>query len=176
MPEPSDFQKALVEEATYLRGLIIRSYSQIEFLLADISVKLDLRFPYLISKRISAVRQISERDGYGAYKNDLNKVCDDLLYYDELRNFMAHGFMMLTTDKKDSHRFEFRMYQRKSKEEFELHQIHVTLPLLEKASQEITNYVADAVRLFARIYLEKRIEQPKDGALLEPKNNPSEQS
>jgi hypothetical protein len=36
----------------------------VEFLLADISVKLDLRFPYLIEKRIKAVRRNAEREGY----------------------------------------------------------------------------------------------------------------
>ena len=79
MTAPSEFQKALVEEATYLRGLfILRSYSQVEFLLADISVKLDLRFPYLIKRRINAVRAIADREGYEVYKDELNKVCDDL--------------------------------------------------------------------------------------------------
>ena len=39
MTEPTELQKSLIDEATYLRGRIITSYSQIEFLLADISVK-----------------------------------------------------------------------------------------------------------------------------------------
>jgi hypothetical protein len=57
-------QRSLVEEATYLRGSILRSYSQVEFLLADISVKLDLKFPYQIKDRIKAVKRIAERPGY----------------------------------------------------------------------------------------------------------------
>jgi hypothetical protein len=34
-------QKALIDECIYLRGRIITSYSQVEFILADISVILD---------------------------------------------------------------------------------------------------------------------------------------
>jgi hypothetical protein len=100
---PSEFQKALIEEATYLRGKIIRSYSQVEFLLADLSVKLDLKFPYRISKRIAAAKWITEREGYESYKEELGRVCDELLEYDELRNFMAHGFMTIITDKAENH-------------------------------------------------------------------------
>jgi hypothetical protein len=49
LTEPTEQQKSLVDEALYLRGRIVASYAQVEFLLADISVKLDLRFPYLIA-------------------------------------------------------------------------------------------------------------------------------
>ena len=55
--EPTEQQKSLVDEALYLRGRIVASYAQVEFLLADISVKLDLRFPHLIDARITAVQR-----------------------------------------------------------------------------------------------------------------------
>ena len=69
--EPSDLQKSLVDEALYLRGRIVAAYAQVEFLLADLVVKLDLRFPYLIDKRIKAVKQIAERSGYSDYKQEI---------------------------------------------------------------------------------------------------------
>lgn len=59
----TDEQKALVDECIYLRGRIITSYSQVKFILADISVILDLKFPYLISKRITAAKEIADRLG-----------------------------------------------------------------------------------------------------------------
>ena len=74
----TDEQKALVDECIYLRGRIITSYSQVEFILADISVILDLKFPYLISKRIKAAKEIADRPGYEAYKDELHSVCDGL--------------------------------------------------------------------------------------------------
>ena len=110
--QPSDLQKSLIEEATFLRGKILTSYAQVEFLLADLSVKLDLKFPYRIQDRIKAAKRISERPGFETYKDELATVCDQLLEYDEIRNLMAHGFLMLTTDKKGNHKFDMRLYQR----------------------------------------------------------------
>ena len=123
-----------------------------------LTVKLDLKFPHLIKDRIKAMRGIFERDGYGVYKKDLTKVCDELLQYDEMRNFMAHGFLILTTDRKDNHQLEFRLYQREGQGTFNLVTIQTTVPLLRVAAEQITEYVSDAVRLFGRIYLEQKLE------------------
>ena len=117
-----------------MRGRIVTSYSQVEFLLADISVKLDLKFPYLIKDRIKAVRSILERDGYNNYKVDLANVCDELLQYDEMRNFMAHRFLTLTTDRQDNHLLEFRLYQRDGQGTFNLVTIQTTVPILSVLS------------------------------------------
>jgi hypothetical protein len=59
--EPTERQKALVDEALYLRGCTIASYAQVEFLLADLVVKLELRFPYVIDARIKSVKKGSRR-------------------------------------------------------------------------------------------------------------------
>lgn len=159
MSQPSDWQKSLIVEATELRGRIVTSYSQVEFLLADISVKLDLKFPYLIKKRIAAAKSIAERSGFEKYKNELIKICDDLLQFDELRNFMAHGYMELMTDKQGNHEFTFRMYQRENGETFKLVIIKTTVVYLGDAAERITEYVSQAVQLFRRIYLEMGIEE-----------------
>jgi hypothetical protein len=62
--EPTEHRRSLVDEALYLRGRIVPSYAKVEFLLADLVAKLDLRFPYLIEARIKAVKRIAEREGY----------------------------------------------------------------------------------------------------------------
>jgi len=159
MTEPTELHKSLIDEATYLRGRIVTSYSQVEFLLADISVKLDLKFPYLIKDRIKAVRSILERDGYNNYKVDLANVCDELLQYDEMRNFMAHRFLTLTTDRQDNHLLEFRLYQRDGQGTFNLVTIQTTVPILRGVADQITEYVSHAVQLFGRIYLEHKLER-----------------
>jgi hypothetical protein len=158
MTEPTDLQKSLVDEALFLRGRIGASYSQVEFLLANISVKLDLRFPYLINDRIKAVKRIAEREGYEDYKEDLDRICDELLQYDDLRHFMAHGFMSLTTDKKDNHQFEFLRYQREGDGKFTLLSAKRTVERLRQAFGDITEYVSHTVKLFERIYREKKLE------------------
>ena len=50
MPEirPEQWVIDLIERATYLRGRYLTSYAQCEFLLADLSVKVDNRFRYAI--------------------------------------------------------------------------------------------------------------------------------
>ena len=156
--EPTELQRSLVDEAMLLRGRIVASYSQVEFLLADISVKLDLRFPYLVKDRIKAVKRIAERNGYEVYKEDLDRMCDELLRYEELRHFMAHGFMSLTTDKKDKHQFEFRRYQREGDGKFTFTSAQTTVAHLRQAAGDITEYVLNAIRLFERIYREQKLE------------------
>lgn len=159
MSQPSELQKSLIEEATYLRGKILTSYAQVEFLLADFSVKLDLKFPYRISDRIKAAKRICERPGYEGYKDELSQVCDDLLAYDEMRNLMAHGFLMLTTDKKGNHKFDFMLYQREGEGKFNRLDVETTVERLRASADHIVEYVKRAVALFSRIYLEKKLEQ-----------------
>jgi hypothetical protein len=48
----------LIDEALYLRGRIIAAYAQVEFLLADLVVKLDLHFHYKIEDRIKAIKKL----------------------------------------------------------------------------------------------------------------------
>jgi hypothetical protein len=159
MAEPSPLQKSLVEEVTYLRGRIITAYAQVEFMLADISVKLDLKFPFRIRERIKAAKQTGDREGYEVYKAELDRICDELLVYDEMRNVMAHGHLSLTTDKKNNHEYEFRMYRGTQKGEFELLIIKTNTTRLKAAVQVIDDYVQRAHDLFRRIYTEKGLEK-----------------
>ena len=156
--EPSDRQKALVDEAIYLRGRIVASYAQVEFLLADLVVKLDLHFPYLVDARIKAVKKIAERPGYEIYREELDRVCDELSQYDELRHFMTHGFLSLTMDRKDNHQFEFLRYQREGDGKFNMLAAKTTIERLRQAAQDIGEYVSHVIGLFERIYREKKLE------------------
>jgi hypothetical protein len=156
--EITDRQKALIDEALWLRGRLIASYSQVEFLLADISVKLDLRFPYLIKDRIKAVKRIGDRPGYEGYGAALNRICDDLLRFDEIRVFMAHGFMRLDTDKLGNHRFELLRYTREADGKFTLLTAKTDIIRLRDAAEHITEYVSNVLKLFERTYREKKLE------------------
>jgi hypothetical protein len=91
--KPNEYQKKLTEEACLLRGRIISGYSMVEYVLAGISVQMHLKFPYRIAARIKAAKKIVEQAGYEAYRNDFHRVCDALLRFDDLRNFMAHGIL-----------------------------------------------------------------------------------
>jgi hypothetical protein len=159
MQELTDLHKSLIDEALYLRGRIVAAYAQVEFLLADISVKLDLRFPYLVKDRIKAVERIADREGYGIYKEAIERVCDELLEYDDLRHFMTHGFLSLEVDKQQNHKFEFLRYQRESSGQFNLLSADTTIENLRDAANDITEYVSNTVRLFERIYREQKLEK-----------------
>ena len=158
MTEPTELQKSLVDEALFLRGRIVASYAQVEFLLANISVKLDLRFPYLIKDRIKAVKKIAEKEGYEIYREELDELCEELLEYDEIRHFMAHGFLSPTTDRNNNHQFEFLRYQRDGEGSFTLISAKTDIPRLKDAADHITDYVSKAVNLFERIYREQKLE------------------
>jgi hypothetical protein len=117
-----------------------------------------LRFPYVIDARIRAVQKIAERPGYELYRDDLNRVCNELLLYDELRHFMTHGFMRMDVDKAGNHRFEFLRYVREGNGRFTMRGARTDIESLRQAVVEIGDYVSDTVRLFEKIYREKKLE------------------
>jgi hypothetical protein len=157
----TDEQKKLVDDIIYLRGRIVTSYCQVEFLLADIAVKLELKFPYLISARLKAAKRIVEREGYEAYKAELEDICDGLSQYDDIRKFMAHGWANLQVDKQGNHKFELLMYERIGEGQFELMSATSTRERLLDAANDINAYTAKVISLFHRIYLEQGLEKPE---------------
>jgi hypothetical protein len=157
----SDENKKLIDDIVYLRGRIVTSYCQVEFLLADIAVKLELKFPYLISARLKAAKRIAEREGYEAYKAELEEVCDGLGEYDNIRKFMAHGWAVLEVDKAGGHRFELLMYERKGEGQFELMRAQTTRERLLEAANDINEYTGKVINLFRRIYFERGLETPE---------------
>jgi hypothetical protein len=148
----------LIDEAIYLRGRIISSYAQVEFLLADFVAKLEDRFAYLIDSRIKGVKRIAEMPGYEIYKDELAKVCDELLIYDDLRHYMAHGFMRMDVDNTGGHRFEFLRYVREDQGKFQMMSAKTDICRLQQAVTDIGSYVRDVINLFERIYREKKLE------------------
>jgi hypothetical protein len=155
---PREQTVALVKELTHLRGRIITSYAQVEFLLADFSVKINVDFPYRIKDRIKAAKKIVERPEYASYREEMIKICDKLLEYDEARHLMAHGMVKLTADPQGNHDIEFRLYRQTRKETFELVEVHSSVARMRAAADEITAYVGSAVDLFRRIYKEMKLE------------------
>ena len=153
--EISEFQKRLADEACLLRGKIISGYSLIEYVLADISVRLDLKFPYRIKDRIKAVKQIVNRAKYEAYRNDFHRVCDELLRYEDLRNFMAHAVMELETNRdQTSHRFRLRRYERLATGKFRPLTLEFSVEDLREQANQMLKYLSDAHAVFQKFYKE----------------------
>jgi hypothetical protein len=150
--------RELVDEGIYLRGRIVAGYSQVEFLLADLISKLEDRFAYRLESRIKGVRKIADMPGYEAYRYDLHRLSDELLIYEELRHYMAHGFMRLEVGRAGSHRFQLLMYTQRDDGKYELMQSTIDIPRLKQAVKDIDSYVSEVMNLFERIYREKKLE------------------
>jgi hypothetical protein len=158
MDKPRPETIALGDEMFYLRGKIITGYAQVEFLLADLSVKLNVKFPFKIKDRIKAAKEIAERPGYGKYRDELHEICDHLVDYDDLRHFMAHGLVTITT-MAGAHSVEMRRYDRKDKELFVQYHLFTDLDNLRNAALDIAAYSTRAVQLFRTVYLEQELEK-----------------
>jgi hypothetical protein len=154
----TDEQKSLVDECIYLRGRIITSYSQVEFMLADISVVLDLKFPYPIDKRIKAARAIADRPGFEGYREELYHVCDGLEEFHDIRLFMAHGWVDAELAPNGANIIQFLRYERTGEGQFKLMRGGTDLVRLREAAEDITKYVERVFALFRKIYREKGLE------------------
>jgi hypothetical protein len=110
-----DENKVLVNHAVYLRGNIITSYAHIEFLLADICLKawqlpeyahFAGAFPYKTDSRIKAARALFEGEGpLKQYREGIQPALDELLDFEELRHFVAHGLLIVNAT------LEYRLYR-----------------------------------------------------------------
>lgn len=78
--------------------------------------------------------------------------------YDELRHFMAHGFLSLTVDRKGNHQFEFLRYVREGDGKYNMMSAKTTIERLREAASDVGEYVSSFIRLFERIYREKKLE------------------
>ena len=111
-----------------------------------------------LKSRIKGVRKIAEMPGYEAYRHDLHRLSDELLVYDELRHFMAHGFMRAEFDPAGNHRFELLRYAREGEGKYHLMQSTTDIFRLRNAVEDIGSYVNDVMNLFERIYRQKKLE------------------
>jgi len=70
--EMPDEQKRMIDRAMFLRGRMITHFATCEYLLADISVRVDRRFVHLLKKRVKAVKKITaENARYSRYPTEL---------------------------------------------------------------------------------------------------------
>jgi hypothetical protein len=101
----------------------------------------------------------SIRPEYEAYRNDFHRVCDELLRYDDLRNFMAHGIMELETNPdQTSHRFRLRRYERLATGKFRPRMREFSVEDLREQANELLTYLSNAHAVFQKFYREQAVE------------------
>jgi hypothetical protein len=153
--------KDSVTHAVYLRGSIIHAYAHIEYLLADICLQawktsqyahLATPFPYKTDSRIKAVRLLFDSDGpLKSYRDDLRPVLDDLLNFEEMRHFVAHGVMVVKATGPAGIPLEFRLF-RTTKKGPEIGAIDMTSAELEDVGVKISSLLHQMLTTFHRIY------------------------
>jgi hypothetical protein len=156
---PEQWIVDLTDRAAYLRGRYLTSLAQCEFLLADLSVKVDNRFRYALEKRINAAKTMAEGDGpLNAYADEFIPLIENVGKWSDRRHWFAHGFLILTRDSQDRHLFEFRRYEQRDGQ-LVLAQWFATIGDLQDAVDAINRYASAFVELWRRIYVELKIEE-----------------
>jgi hypothetical protein len=149
----------LTDRGAYLRGRYLTSFAQCEFLLADLSVKIDNRFRYSLEKRVSAAKTMAESNGVlNQYADDLVPLLDHLTTWSERRHWFAHGLLTFTIDKNGNHLFEFRRYVQEDGGKLVLATWQATIDDLQDAVDAINRYCAAFVKLHEQIYREQKLE------------------
>lgn len=158
--------KAMVNHAVWLRGTIITNYAHIEFLLADICVKawqkpkyqhLSTSFPYKTETRIKAVRELFDAEGpLKKHRSGVDPALDELLTFEELRHFIAHG-LMIVTPYPDDPKLEFRLYQTK-RQGYAISFKEMTASELADVSNRIAELQTQLLVSFRAIYSELKLE------------------
>ncbi|MGN6311760.1 MAG: hypothetical protein ACTHNN_19645 [Xanthobacteraceae bacterium] len=155
---PPEWIQNLAEEVTYLRGRYLTSYAQCEFLLADLTVRVDNRFRYALEKRISATKIMADSQGkLNAYANELLPLLEQLPRYTEKRHWLAHGLLEIAHTKAGDHQLKLRRYVEGNKE-LTLAVWKFNIGQLRDDVSSITIYGSTFVDLCRRIYLELDLE------------------
>ena len=95
---------ALIQRIIDARGVTIMSYAQVEWFLAKLILEgrefeqyqqIELSFSQDARTRADKVKSMLKVDGpYSPYASKLTKVMDDVLAFEELRNFAVHGLLV----------------------------------------------------------------------------------
>ena len=159
-PQPKPEVIELYDRATYFRGRYISGYAQCEYLLADLSLRVDNRFRYALDKRVKAANLMAEQKGrLNAYADDFVPLISHIHTYSDRRHWLVHGFMTVITDPKGMNLIELRRYELEAGEAkpSDLRWI-VTLGDLQDAAEAITMYAQAFVVLHSRIYKDLKLD------------------
>lgn len=155
---PAKWIQDLVRRSYIARGRYLTSYAQCEFLLADISVKVDDRFRYALDKRISAAKIMAEKGGrLDAYADEFVPLIEGITGWSDRRHWFAHGFLTVAHSKSGYHAFELRRYVQEEGK-YRLIKWIADIDELENAASSINVYCIAFVALYRRIYTELDIE------------------
>ena len=157
--QPEQWVIDLTDRAAYLRGRYLTSFAQCEFLLADLSLKVDNRFRYMLEKRVNAAKAMAESNGpLNRYAEEFVPLIEHISDWSERRHWFAHGFITFWMDRKEQHVFEFRRYEERDGR-LQLLQWFASIDDMQNAVDAINRYCQAFVELHARIYSDLGLER-----------------
>lgn len=167
MPHPLDRpltrqKQKVIEHVNMLRGMLIGSYSHVEYLIGSIWLSMEdvapyhtrgKQFPYRVDSRIAAVRPLFETDDGPllTFRDEALKLLGEFDDHALYRNMMAHGYMEVINDDGD---YSIRVrYFRPTKEDTagELHE-KITLNRLKADAAKAADFCGRFMRLVYDIH------------------------
>jgi len=162
--------KAMIEDCQRLRGWLINSFAQVEFLLGDLPCRAwelpeyaRMREPVSIvaKNRMKQTRALLEAPGpLAEYAERLLPLLDRFERYDQVRNFIAHGFCSFDlVPRTREMAMRFRQYVPKKGAAPELLELYLLPKELSDARDEWVRIAAGVVQACHEIYLRFGLEE-----------------
>ncbi len=163
---PNADQMDILTLASFHRGAIITSYAQVEFLLADLVFRWRKQIraaegplPYSLDSRIKAASEIINTwYRFTEYRAEVEGLIEGLRPFRQIRDMMAHGMMVLTTDQQARHLLDYRMYRETKGGSIEVGRMTTDIDQLAHAASEVGKYAQNFATLWRRIYLDQGLQ------------------
>ena len=91
------------------------------------------------------------------YESRICGLVDEIMIFEEMRHFMAHGWMMLKYSK-DQNFIEMRMYDQVKSEPLKLEIRQFSIEQMRSLSDDASDFVGRMLNLFREIYLTEKLE------------------
>lgn len=179
---PTDKMILQIEEATRLRGWIANSYSQVEYLLGDLILRLRSEtiyaehtqtLPHDASNRVRKIKAILAIDGpLSAFKTELEEVLSEISRRHQVRNLLAHGFCSYHFTPDGDTGFEFQKWHRDKSDGADDRRLIRTFRMLDLQREMETSVAAAqrALNLYWRLRDHFRWKPRAKDCLIHPKN------
>ncbi|MGR4862977.1 hypothetical protein [Caulobacter sp. LARHSG274] len=161
--------KPLIEECQQLRGWLINSFAQVEFLLGDIVcrawelpefVSLRRPIPMGVGNRLAALRELLEfGTSMDSFKGQIEIALTEFERFEEVRHFLTHGFCSFDVTGAGDAAMRFRRYiPPKKGGSSELLELYMLPQELRDAAGQWTTFANDFVALSSQVYAQFKLE------------------
>lgn len=151
-----------IEQIQNMRGWIVGSYSQVEFLMADAIVRsqtikeyghLSKAPTFNVTKRVRRFRELINTPGpMSVHAEALGAVVDAWESTEETRHFLVHGFAIFRWTQAGDMMMTFRRYMPELDEADPFREMHFRPETMQRLRDRITEDTSAAVEAFAQMH------------------------